>query len=94
MMWITRARPKTDRIACHRGNQQVQAFVRGATAAAAGAIAGAVTVLARQAIPDWKTVLLAAAALALSLKWKVKEPYLVGLGAAAGILLHWGSHLF
>jgi chromate transporter len=78
----------------HRGNQQVKAFVRGATAAAAGAIAGAVTVLARQAIPDWKTVLLAAAALALSLKWKVKEPYLVGLGAAAGILLHWGSHPF
>jgi chromate transporter len=77
----------------HRGNQQVKAFVRGATAAA-GAIAGAVTVLARQAIPDWKTVLLAAAALALSLKWKVKEPYLVGLGAAAGILLHWGSHPF
>ena len=78
----------------HRGNQQVKAFVRGATAAAAGAIAGAVTVLARQAIPDWKTVLLAAAALALSLKWKVKEPYLVGLGAAAGIFLHWGSHPF
>jgi chromate transporter len=78
----------------HRGNQQVKAFVRGATAAAAGAIAGAVTVLARQAIPDWKTVLLAAAALALSLKWKVKEPYLVGLGAVAGILLHWGSHPF
>ena len=78
----------------HRRNQQVKAFVRGATAAAAGAIAGAVTVLARQAIPDWRTVLLAAAALALSLKWKVKEPYLVGLGAAAGILLHWGSHPF
>jgi chromate transporter len=78
----------------HRGNQQVKAFVRGATAAAAGAIAGAVTVLARQAIPDWKTALLAAASLALSLKWKVKEPYLVGLGAAAGILLHWGSHPF
>jgi chromate transporter len=78
----------------HRGNKQVQAFVRGATAAAAGAIAGAVTVLARQAIPDWKTVFLAAAALALSLKWKGKEPYLVGLGAAAGILLHWGSHPF
>jgi chromate transporter len=78
----------------HRGNQQVKAFVRGATAAAAGAIAGAVTVLARQAIPDWRTVLLAAAALALSVQWKVKEPYLVGLGAAAGILLHWGSHPF
>jgi chromate transporter len=72
----------------HRGNKQVKAFVRGATAAAAGAIAGAVTVLARQAIPDWKTGLLAATALAVSLKWKAKEPYLVALGAAAGILLY------
>jgi hypothetical protein len=35
-------------------------------------------------------VLIAAAALALSLKWKVKE--LVALGTAAGILVHWGSH--
>src|SRR5215471_4307618 len=61
---------------------------RGATAAAAGAIAGAVTVLARQAIPDWKTGLIAAAALAVSLKWKAKEPYLVAFGAAAGIILH------
>jgi chromate transporter len=72
----------------HRGNHQVKAFVRGATAAAAGAIAGAVTVLARQAIPDWKTGLIAAAALAVSLKWKAKEPYLVAFGAIAGILLH------
>jgi chromate transporter len=71
----------------HRGNKQVKAFVRGATAAAAGAIAGAVTVLARQAIPDWKTGLLAAFALAVSLKWTAKEPYLVALGAVAGILL-------
>jgi chromate transporter len=71
----------------HRTNKQVKAFVRGATAAA-GAIAGAVTVLARQALPDWKTGLLAAAALAVSLTWKAKEPYLVALGAVAGILLH------
>jgi chromate transporter len=71
----------------HRTNKQVKAFVRGATAAAAGAIAGAVTVLARQAIPDWKTALLATAALVLALKWKVKEPYLVAIGAAVGILL-------
>ena len=72
----------------HRANRQVKAFVSGATAAAAGAIAGAVTVLARQAIPDWKTGLIAAAALAVSLKWKAKEPYLVALGAAAGIILY------
>jgi chromate transporter len=72
----------------HRANRQVKAFVSGATAAAAGAIAGAVTVLARQAITDWKTALLAAAALILLLKLKIKEPYLVALGAVAGIILH------
>jgi chromate transport protein ChrA len=58
-------------------------------AAAAGAIAGAVVVLSRQTIHDWPTVLIAVAALGLLLKWKVKEPILVGLGAAAGLLLHW-----
>jgi chromate transporter len=72
----------------HRANKQVKAFVSGATAAAAGAIAGAVTVLARQAITDWKTALIGASALILLLKWKIKEPYLVALGAAAGIILH------
>ena len=72
----------------HRANKQVKAFVSGATAAAAGAIAGAVTVLARQAILDWKTALIGTSALILLLKWKIKEPYLVALGAAAGIILH------
>jgi len=72
----------------HRNNRQVNAFVSGATAAAAGAIAGAVTVLARQAIPDWKTAIIGTAALILLLKWKIKEPYLVAIGAVAGVLLH------
>jgi chromate transporter len=72
----------------HRASKQVQAFVSGATAAAAGAIAGAVTVLARQAITDWKTALIGTSALILLLRWKIKEPYLVALGAAAGIILH------
>jgi chromate transporter len=74
---------------CHRDNRQIQAFVRGATAAAAGAISGAVVVLSRQTIHDWPTALIAVAALGLLLKWKVKEPILVGLGAAAGTALHW-----
>jgi len=72
----------------HRNNRQVNAFVSGATAAAAGAIVGAVTVLARQAIPDWKTAIIGTAALILLLKWKIKEPYLVAIGAIAGVLLH------
>ncbi|WP_432974171.1 chromate efflux transporter [Dactylosporangium sp. CA-233914] len=73
----------------HRGNPQIQAFVKGATAAAAGAIAGAVVVLSRQTIADWPSAAIAVIALGLLLKWKIKEPILVGLGAAAGLALHW-----
>ncbi len=73
----------------HRDNRQIQAFVKGATAAAAGAIAGAVVVLSRQTITDWPAAAIAVVSLGLLLRWKVKEPILVGLGAAAGIALHW-----
>jgi chromate transporter len=73
----------------HRDNPQIQAFVKGATAAAAGAIAGAVVVLSRQTVTDWPAAVIAVVALGLLLKWKIKEPILVGLGAAAGLALHW-----
>jgi chromate transporter len=73
----------------HRDNRQIQAFVKGATAAAAGAIAGAVVVLSRQTITTWPAAVIAVVALGLLLRWKIKEPVLVGLGAAAGIALHW-----
>jgi len=73
----------------HRDNRQIQAFVAGATAAAAGAIAGAVVVLTRQIVTGWPAALIAVVTLAVLLRWKVKEPILVGLGAAAGLALHW-----
>jgi chromate transporter len=73
----------------HRDNRQIQAFVKGATAAAAGAIAGAVVVLSRQTITSWPAAAIAAGTLAVLLRWKVREPILVGLGAVAGIALHW-----
>jgi chromate transporter len=73
----------------HRDNRRIQAFVKGATAAAAGAIAGAVVVLSRQTVTDWSGAVIAVVALGLLLKWKVKEPVLVGLGAVAGVALHW-----
>jgi hypothetical protein len=38
---------------------------------------------------DWAAVMIAATTLILILRWKVKEPILVGLAAAAGIALHW-----
>jgi len=73
----------------HRDNAQIKAFVAGATAAAAGAIAGAVVVLSRQTVHTWPAAAIAVVSLGLLLKWKIKEPYLVAAGAAAGILLHW-----
>jgi chromate transporter len=72
----------------HRGNPQVKAFVRGATAAAAGAIAGATVVLTRSAVRDWRTALIAVVALGFVLRFKNREPLLVLMAAAAGLLLH------
>jgi chromate transporter len=72
----------------HQDHPQIRAFVRGATAAAAGAIAGATVVLSRGVILDWKTALIAALALAFVLRFRNKEPLLVLLAAAAGLLLH------
>jgi chromate transporter len=71
----------------HQHNPQVRAFVRGATAAAAGAIAGATVVLSREVIIDWKTALVALGSLAFVLRLKNREPILVVLAALAGLLL-------
>jgi chromate transporter len=69
---------------------RVQGFVKGATAAAAGAIAGAAIVIGRQTISGWLSALIAVVALALLLQsWvRVPEPALVVLAAAAGLALH------
>ncbi|MBZ5705924.1 MAG: chromate transporter [Acidobacteriia bacterium] len=71
-------------------NPQLNAFVRGVTAAATGAIAGAVIVLARRSIYDLPTVLIAALSLAVLMKWKVPEPVIILIAAAAGLALRHG----
>jgi chromate transporter len=71
----------------HREHPRLQAFVRGATAAAAGAIAGATFVLAKDAIIDLPTALIALGGLAFVLRFKNREPILVLLAAAAGVLV-------
>jgi chromate transporter len=68
-------------------NPQLNAFVRGVTAAASGAIAGSVVVLARRSIFDVPTLLIALISLAVLFKWKVPEPLLIAFAAAAGLLL-------
>jgi len=71
----------------HRGNAQIRAFVKGATAAAAGAIGGATIVLTRGAVVDWQTTGILAASLLFVWRFKNREPILVVLAGIAGILL-------
>jgi len=69
------------------GNPQLKAFVRGVTAAATGAIAGAVIVLARRSVYDVPTVLICALSLGVLFRWKIPEPLLIACAAAAGLVL-------
>ena len=71
----------------HRNNPQLRAFVSGATAAASGAIAGAVVVLGQRAIFDAPTTLIAIIGLALIVRYKIQEPYLVLAAGVAGVVL-------
>jgi chromate transporter len=69
-------------------NPRLKAFVNGVTAAATGAIAGAVFVLARRAIIDIPTILIFAATLA-SLVWlkRVPEPVVIAIVGIVSIVL-------
>jgi chromate transporter len=68
-------------------NPQLNAFVRGVTGAATGAIAGAVVVLARRSVYDLLTVLICVVSLAILFRWKVPEPVVIACAAVAGLLL-------
>ncbi len=68
-------------------NPQVGAFVEGVTAAATGAIAGAVIVLGRRAIVDLPTALIAAVTLGMLIRYKVPEPLIVAVAGIAGIFI-------
>lgn len=74
----------------HEKHPRLQGFVKGATAAAAGAIAGAAIVIGRDTISGPLSALIGLIALALLLQPvpKIPEPALIGLGAAAGLLFH------
>jgi len=76
--------PWFDRISA---NPRVKAFVAGVTAAASGTIAGACVVLARRALVDVPTLLIAAVALAVVWRFKLPEPLLIAAGALAGIIV-------
>ncbi|MDP2600406.1 MAG: chromate efflux transporter [Deltaproteobacteria bacterium] len=65
-------------------NPKVKAFVDGVTAAAAGAIAGSVWILGKQAITDWPTILIAIGTLIFLLKTKIPVPLLLLTGGLVG----------
>ena len=71
----------------HRANPQLLAFASGATAAASGAIAGAVLVLGHGAIHDGPTVVIGLAGLALLVRLRVPEPLLVIAAGLTGLAL-------
>lgn len=56
----------------HRDHPQAAAFIADATAAAAGAIAGA-TLLTRQVVTDWPSVAIALTALVVLWRFKLPE---------------------
>jgi chromate transporter len=73
-------------LARHRGNPNVQGFVKGAYAAAIGTILGACILLGKIAIGDWLTALIGAASLAVLFRWKVNNPLLIAATAVIGLI--------
>ena len=73
-------------LARHRGNTNVQGFIKGAYAAAIGTILGACVLLGRIAIGDWLTVAIGVASLAVLFRWKVSNPLLIAATAVVGLI--------
>jgi chromate transporter len=73
-------------LARHRGNPNVQGFVKGAYAAAIGTILGACILLGRVAIGDWLTALIGLVSLAILFRWKVSNPLLIAATSVVGLI--------
>ncbi|HEX2385235.1 MAG TPA: chromate efflux transporter, partial [Candidatus Binatia bacterium] len=71
----------------HRNNPQLKAFVDGATAAATGAITGAVIVLGTRAITDIPTAAIGLVSLAILWRYKISEPIIVTAAGIIGLIL-------
>ena len=73
----------------HGKRPAVVAFVDGVTAAAIGAITGAVIVIGQRSITDWVTAALALVTVALLWRFKkLPEPLIVVAAAVIGLVLH------
>jgi chromate transporter len=72
----------------HGKRPGIVAVVDGVTAAAIGAIAGAVVVLGQRSIPDWITGAIAVVSLLVLWRFKVPEPLIVLGAALVGLAVH------
>jgi chromate transporter len=73
-------------------NRSIRAFIDGVTAAATGAIVGAVVVLARRSIHDVPTAAIALVTLVAAMRLKkVPEPLIIATAGVAGLLLQGGG---
>ena len=73
----------------HGKRPAIVAFVDGVTAAAIGAITGAVIVIGQRSISDWVTAALALATVALLWRFKkLPEPLIVAAAALVGLVVH------
>ena len=75
-------------LARHRGDPNVQGFVKGAYGAAIGTILGACILLGRIAIGDWLTALIGLVSLAVLFRWKVSNPLLIAVTAGLGLIAY------
>ena len=75
-------------LARHRGNANVQGFVKGAYGAAIGTILGACILLGKIAIGDWLTVLIGIASLTVLFRFKVSNPLLIAATAVVGLIAY------
>jgi chromate transporter len=73
-------------LARHRGNPNVQGFIKGAYAAAIGTILGACILLGRIAVGDWLTMAIGVASLIVLFRWKVSNPVLIAATALIGLI--------
>jgi chromate transporter len=71
----------------NRDDARLKAFVQGATAAATGALSGAVVVLAARAIVDIPTAVIALVTLGMLWRFKIPEPVVVLAAAAVGLVV-------
>ncbi len=72
----------------YRDHPVLRGFVKGATSAASGAIAGATVVLGQGSIIDIPTAVIGAASILMLWKFKIPEPAIIAVAAIVGVILH------